>query len=191
MTSTTAKIKNDKSVISIEQLFQDTCGISKWEKIRNFSVSMHTFFFQDKTIDIALYRRFSNKNYLEKYFLKDTNGKILAKMDLKTYKDCVYIISIEVFSRRFYEQILLLILQAAVERSMYNTTQKEVNINIPKSLFKNRKLKKFIIENSFIQINSQSNYEKQLFGEAFRLKILNSDLWLNKIKYFQLLAMNK
>ena len=120
--------------------------------------------------------------------LKDSKEKLLAKMDVKVYKDSLYIISLQIYTRKFFDQVLLALLQVSVEKSMYNTTKKEVYINIQKSFFKSRRLRKAIIANSFIPLNNQSNYEKELFGEAFQLNISNSPSWLNKIKYFQLLT---
>ncbi len=187
MISIIEKNENNKSLISIEKLLQNVCSLSEWEKVKDFSISEHEFFFADKIRDISLYRKFSAKNNVEKYLLKDSSDNILAAMDMKIYKDSVYIISLNAELNKSYDKLILLLLRVAVETSLYKTSEGEVYINLSNNFFKNYRLRKIISANDFSADEKQSSYEKRLFGVSFKLKISNSNLWYNRIKQKQML----
>lgn len=186
----TIEKNDDKSSISIDKLFQDICSLSRWEVIRTFPIGRHSFFFPAKVYNVNLFRRFSAKNNVEKYMLKDSNEKEVALMDLKIYKDSVYIINFQIMQDKSYDKFALLMLQIAAEKSLYNTTEKEVHINIPSAFFAGLKLRKLITNNCFVSLLNQSDYEKRLFGEAFKLNVENSKQWLEKIEQLPIL-LNK
>jgi len=177
----------EKSIKAVEEILQNGCCLSRWEKIKTISICERKFIFTNKIIDVDLYRKFSVKNGVEKYALKSQDDKVLAVMDLKIYKDSVYIINLQVPVQNNYEKFMQLIIQTAVEKSMYNTTNKEVYINLTDSFFTRNKTKKIITSCGFTALNNQSDYEKNLFGEAFMLKTADSVFWQERIKKLQML----
>ena len=111
----------------------------------------------------------------------------MASMDLKVYKDSVYIINIDINSKFNFDKIAKKMIQVAVEKALYNTSEKEVVANIPSSLLFNHKIKRCLLNNEFCAEEAQSDYEKDLFGETFTLKIGNKSKWMRRIKRFQFL----
>ena len=134
-----------------------------------------------------MFRKFSSKNLLEKYSIRTKNDKVLASMDLKIYKDSVYIINLNIDAKIHFDPIAKKMVQVAVEKALYNTTEKEVVINIDSGLLVNHRIKKFLINNEFIKEETQSNYEKELFGETYSLKIQNNSIWTQRIKQLSFL----
>ncbi len=178
--------KNNNKV-EVNDLIDDIYLLPKWEKIKSFSISKKFLLFNTKILNLDLYRKFSSKNKLEKYSVRTEDEKVLSSMDLKIYKDSVYIINLEVNSKMYFDKTVEKMLQIAVEKALYNTTEKEVSINLTSDLITNHKIKKCLVNNEFLPEASQSNYEKDLFGETFTLKINNSSAWLRKIKQFSFL----
>ena len=179
--------QQNKSNISVDSLLNDVYLLPKWEMIKSFNISEMTFFFKRKSVKYRLYRKFSSKNKLEKYQIRTADGKVAASMDLKVYKDSVYVINIEVASKLQFDKIAGKIIQVAVEKALYNTTEREVVINLTSGLLINYKIRKFIINNEFIVEEAQSDYEKDLFGETYTLKIKNNSKWMKRIKMFPFL----
>lgn len=186
----TIEKNEEKSSISIDKLFQDICSLSRWEVIRTFPVGKRSCFFPAKVYNVNLFRRFSAKNNVEKYMLKDSNEKEVALMDLKIYKDSVYIINFQIKQDKSYDKFVLLMLQIAAEKALYNTTEKELHINLPVAFFAGLKLRKLITNNGFVSVLNQSDYEKRLFGEAFKLNVGNSTIWNDRIEHLPIL-LNK
>ncbi len=178
-------IKNDnkqQNKVSVNNILDEIYLLPKWEKIKEFSVSKKIFFFKTKVLNLNLFRKFSSKNLLEKYSIRTEDDKVIASMDLKVYKDSVYIINFNIDTKMYFDDISNKILQVAVEKALYNTTEKEVVINLNSGILVNYKLKRCLINNGFILEENQNNYEKELFGETLYLKIENNSNWVKKIK---------
>lgn len=184
MINTLAK-NNYKTKLSMENFPQEVFLLPKWEKIKSFSVIKNRFLFTKSVLKYDLYRRFSAKNSLEKYSVRLKDNKIIANMDLKIYKDCVYIINFS--NKNFEEEALEKLLQTAVEKALYNTEAKEVYFNLSLDYAKRNKLKKILINNEFEIVSNQSNYEKQMFGELFKLDASINKYWADKIKQMPIL----
>ncbi len=179
--------KQTKTNISVDSLLNDVYLLPKWEMIKSFNLPEITFLLKRKSVNYKLYRKFSSKNKLEKYQIRTADKKVVASMDLKVYKDSVYVINIDVASKFQFDRIAGKIIQVAVEKALYNTTEQEVVINLTSGLLVNYKIRKFIVNNEFIAEEAQSNYEKDLFGETYTLKVNNNSKWMKKIKMFPFL----
>ncbi len=189
MINTTTKINiNEKLNKSIDKFINESGFLpNKWEKIKEIQIQKRNIFFKFLTIDTVLWRKFSFKNSLEKYSLKNKNGKILGNLDIKIYKDNVYIINLDIKSIADFNEVFIKLVQIAVEKSIYNTTDKEVKFNLSMPLLLKNKTKKLLLINDFIIEENQSKYEKEIFGEIFILKANSSFLWLKKIKQMPIL----
>ncbi len=179
--------KDNKSKLSAENLINEIYLLPKWEKIKTFSIIQKKLFFITNSSDFNLYRKFSSKNMLEKYTIKTGDEKVCALMDLKIYKDCVYIINFDIKSLLYFDELAEKLLQTAVEKALYNTTEEEVKINLTQSLIIKSKLKKILIKSEFFPEENQSNYEKNMFGETFCIKVTNNSIWQKKIKQMPVL----
>lgn len=179
--------ENNKHNISIENLLNDVYLLPKWEKIKAFSLTEKRFFFRRKLVNVDLYRKFSSKNQLEKYSIRTEDEKTLANMDLKIYKDSVYIINLDIESQANFEQLTEKLLQVAVEKALYNTTEKEVVINLTAGLIVKNRIKRILLNNEFTTEESQSSYEKEMFGETYTVKATNNSNWLKTIKQMPIL----
>ena len=78
-------------------------------------------------------------------------------------------------------------LQIAIEKALYNTSDKKVIFNLSSGIIIKNKIKKILIANEFKQEENQSTYEKEMFGEPFYITIDNISLWMKKIKQFPIL----
>ena len=103
-------------------------------------------------------------------------------MNLKIYKDNVYIIDIDFTSSALFENLVIKLLQVSAEKALYNTTDKEVKINLSMPLLKRGKMKQILINSDFELLENQSKYEKEMFGETYSLNVENSIFWQKKIK---------
>lgn len=181
-------VKNEnKHKISVENLLNDIYLLPKWEMIKTFALTQKRFFVGLKSFNVNLFRKFSSKNLLEKYSIRTDDEKVLASMDLKVYKDSVYIINLDVESQVNFEQLLDKLLQVAVEKALYNTSEREVVINLTSGLIVRNRIKKVLINNEFKQEESQSSYEKEMFGETFSIRVDNNSVWMKKIKQMPIL----
>ena len=180
-------IKNDKKQnnISVRSLLYESYLFPDWEKIKTFSITKSLFLFKEKILNLDLYRKFSSGNQLEKYAIKTQDGKIAASMDLRVYKDSVYIINFDINLKNNYEQTAQYLMQVAVEKALYNTTEKEVIINLVSNIINKRR--KFLVNSGFMVEEAQSNYEKELFGETYTLKAENDLVWSKRIKQMPIL----
>ncbi|MCD7879749.1 MAG: hypothetical protein LUG16_07445, partial [Candidatus Gastranaerophilales bacterium] len=156
--------------------------LPKWEKIDSRSYVKSDSFFSKKCINLNLYRKFSSRNILEKYSIKTDDEKTLANMDLKIYKDCVFIINLDIKTNSNLKQIMEYLLQAAAEKALYNTTEKTVCIGLSFPFILKNKIKHILIDNGFAAQENQSDYEKAMFGENYILNTANSDFWNKQIK---------
>ena len=173
--------------LSVGNILNEVYLVPQWEKIKSFSISENVFFFYKRNLKLNLYRKFSFKNQLEKYSIRTEDEKVLALMDLKIYKDSVYIIDLNITSKLNFDKILEKIIQVSVEKALYNTTEKEIVINLTSGLVTKHKIKKFLLNNEFTVEENQSNYEKELFGETYTLKLANNSKWMKRIKQFNFL----
>ncbi len=182
-------IKNDNknNKIPVQNLLDDIYLFPQWEKIKSFNITEKVFIFKKKTLKLNMFRKFSSKNLLEKYSIRTKDEKQLASMDLKAYKDNVYIINLNITTKKQFDVIAQKMIQVAVEKALYNTTEKEVVINISSGLLVNYRIRKFLLNNDFIKEEAQSNYEKDLFGETYSLKIKNNSVWTSRIKQLSFL----
>ena len=172
---------NNKSVKDLDTLFENVYLLPNWEKINQLSLQEKKWF-STKTYNVDIYRKFSIRNGLEKYSIKTNNETSLASMDLKIYKDNVYIIDIDFTSSALFEKLVLNLLQISAEKALYNTTDKEVKINLSMPLLKRGKMKQILINSDFEMQENQSKYEKEMFGETYSLNVENSIFWQKKIK---------
>ena len=173
--------------LSLNNIINENSFFPQWEKIKELSLYRKSFFFKQSGLDINIWRKFSFKNNIEKYSIKTNNDKLLANLDLKVYKDSVYIINLDVKTFSFFNQIMMFLLQVAVEKALYNTTKKEVNINLLMPVLFKSMAKKVLVNTGFITQPEQSQYEKDMFGEAFSLIVDNSDIWQKKINQMPIL----
>ena len=181
-------IKNDnKKDLLLENILNDIYLLPKWEMIKSFSLTEKHLFFHKKILNVNLFRKFSSKHLLEKYCIKAENDNILARMDLKVYKDSVYIINLEINSALNFERLMEFLLQAAIEKALYNTTKKEVVYNFTSNLITGGRIRKLLINNEFIPADNQSSYEKNMFGEIFSIKADSDSLWMKKIRQMPIL----
>ncbi len=181
-------LKNEvKKKLSSKTVFNEVLFLPKWEKIYSFSIVENKFFFNKETINLELYRKFSSGNMLEKYSIRTEDGNTLANMDLKVYKDCVYIINLNINTSLNFNKIVEYMLQTAVEKALYNTTEKEVIINLSFGIFIGNKIKKILTSCGFLPSLDQNNLEKKMFGETFFVKINENSFWMKKIKEMSIL----
>lgn len=146
--------------------------LPKWEKVKTVSCSKSSFFFTKKHYNEHLFKKYSLKNRLEKFEVRNDAGSVDAGMDLKVYKDNVYIINLDV-SHRNFNSALIILLQAAAEKAMYNTTDKKVLINLSLPFSLKLKIKKILKHCGYVA-SVQSKYEKELLGEEFVLDLKNT-----------------
>ena len=183
-------IKSEKKElhhISIDNLLNDIYLLPNWEKIKEVSIEEKRFFFVRKMKQVSIFRKFSVKNNIEKYSLKDSNDEILANVDLRVYKDNVYIINMNYETKANFEQISHLLLQIAAEKALYNTTDKQLKINLSFPLLIKNKLRKMLLLSDFVKEVEQSQYEIDMFGEIFVLDVASSSFWQKKIKQMNIL----
>ena len=179
--------ENNKQNISIENLLKDVYLLPKWEMIKSFALTEKRFFFRKKLVNVDLYRKFSAKNQLEKYSIRTEDERVLANMDLKIYKDSVYIINLDIESQTNFEQLIERLLQVAVEKALYNTTEKEVVINLTAGLIVKNRTRKALLNYGFMTAENQSSYEKEMFGETFSIRVLDDSNWMRIIKQMPIL----
>lgn len=184
MINTLVKI-NEKSKVDLDNLISNIYLLPQWEMIKQFSLTRKHLFF-NKSYNVDLYRKFSSKNMLEKYSLRLSNDSDIASMDLKVYKDSVYIINLNVDINSSSEQVIEKLVQVAIEKALYNTTEKEVKFNLSCSLIKQNKMRKILLGLGFVAEEEQSQYEKELFGETFSINAQESS-WQRKIKQMPIL----
>ncbi len=184
MINTLIRTEN-KSKVDLDNIINSIYLLPQWEKIKEFSVQQKRLFIR-KSFNVNLFRKFSSKNMLEKYSVRLDNDNVIASMDLKVYKDSVYIIDIDSLSSSF-EEVVNKLVQVAVEKSLYNTTEKEVKMNISYSLLKQNKMKRILTSLGFVAEENQSEYEKELFGETYILNADSSIFWQKQIKQMPIL----
>lgn len=180
MINTLIKQKN-KAKSAFENIFSDIYLLPNWEKIKEFSFEKKGFFLK-KSVKAQLYRKFSSKNMLEKYEMRINEEKEIAKLDLKVYKDCVYIINLDCDFNMAFNSVIETLLQVAIEKGLYNTTNKEIKINLSMPIIKRNILKRVLISNGFIAEENQSKYEIDMFGETYKIEAEKSIEWQKRIK---------
>ncbi len=178
----TIEIKNNKNKFLVENLKENMYLLPKWEKISTLSVFQNTMFFGKKKFSVNLMRKFSSKNMLEKYMVKSQEGEILANMDLRIYKDCVFVINFNFKNIFNIENIIMNLIQTAIEKALYNTSEQEVKISLTFPLNIRKKLKKLLLSNEFTIDENQSQYEKEMFGEMLYYKVKPFSTWKLRIK---------
>ena len=179
--------KKSKIDFSLEGLLRDVCLLPKWEMIKSMNITKKKIFVFKSIQEVNLWRKFSSKHLIEKYSLKTLDGKVLGNIDLKVYKDSVYIINLDVKLCNEFNQVIDYLFQVAVEKSLYNTTEKEVKYNMLLPIVLKSKTKKALLNSDFIIEPTQNEYEKEMFGETFSLKADISSYWNKKIKEMPIL----
>ncbi|MBQ3641096.1 hypothetical protein II906_04110 [bacterium] len=180
-------IKTDnKTKADLEFLLNSIYLLPQWEKIKEFVLQKKSFW-NEKSMKVDLYRKFSSKNMIEKYSVRTENDKSVATMDLKVYKDSVYIISIDIDEVLFVSEILEKLIQTSIEKALFNTTDKEVKINVSFPLIKQHKIRHLLEDFGFAPEENQSKYEIEMFGETYFIRADKSDFWAQKIKENQIL----
>lgn len=179
--------EKSNNLLFIESILNEGYLLPKWEKIKNIVLFQKRFFMPVKLIKASLLRKFSSKNNIEKYCIKDNDGNTVASIDLRVYKDCVYIINISIQETNVFTGALNILFQTAAEKALYNTTNKRLSINLSFSSSLNNKIKKIILDEDFIPEKEQSGYEKDIFGETFTLDVASSLFWQKKIKQMHIL----
>lgn len=164
-----AAINDNKQNQVLGNIANDIYFLPNWEIINSFTVKENYFFFFNKIINVNLLRKFVLKSTLEKYSIRTTDNKALANMDIKLYKDCVYIVSLETDINGKSDSALEKLIHTAMEKAFTDTTEKEVLINISPKQKHKRKIKKMLINNGFKIEENQSDYEKNMFGEIYKL----------------------
>lgn len=180
MINTISKVEKT-SKFDLDNLLDSIYLLPQWEKIKEFSLQRKRLF-GHKSFNVSLYRKFSSRNMLEKYSLRLNDDTVVGSMDLKVYKDSVYIINIDAATSASFEQVVTKLTQVAVEKTLYNTTDKELKISLSLPLIKQNKLKRILLSLGFSSEQEQSNYEKELFGETFVLNVEESAFWQKQIK---------
>lgn len=166
-----APVKTENKLkLSDKKLISGLYVLPKQEKIKTFYFSRNHLFLFGKPEILDLYKRFSLKNRLEKYSIKDSCGKLIAEMSLKTYKDSVYIIDFNFLSFKKFNQSVNILVEVAKDRAISDTSEKEVRLNLGFSQNLNSRLKKFMFGKGFTSVEAQSNYEKEMFGEQLVFK---------------------
>lgn len=185
MINTLVKHKN-KANIDLNNVLNDIYLLPHWEKIKEFSYTSKSFF-NKKSFKAQLYRKFSSKHMLEKYSMRIGEEKEIAKMDLKVYKDCVYIINLDCDFKTSFNSVLETLIQVAVEKGIYNTENKEVKINLLMPVLKRNAVKRLLIQNGFMPEENQSKYEKEMFGETYFILAEKSLDWKKRINHLPIL----
>lgn len=183
-------INRNRQNQSLGNIANDIYYLPNWEVVNSFTISENRFFFFHRMVNVNLYRRLVLKSTVEKYSLRTLDNLALANMDLKLYKDCVYIVNLEITNNNKSENALEKLLETAIEKAVKDTTEKEVLINIPKNQKYKRKIKKVLKQNGFEIEENQSEYEKNMFGEIYKLN-LNLDDYLAEIKENTQILSNK
>ncbi len=183
----TIDVKDNKSKILVNNLINNLYFLPDWEKIKTFSLFKTGFLFKKSSLKVNLFRKFSSRNMIEKYLIKTDDNTELGKMDLKIYKDSVYIINIDCVNNKNSEEIIKKFIQTAIEKSLYNTTEKEVKINLTSPNVIKGKIKKELLLNEFKTEENQTDYEKRIFGETFSYKFVKNSKWANRIKQMPIL----
>ena len=183
--------KEYNNLLSLESLVNEIYLLPNWEKIKDITLSKKRFLFGAGTsVNVSLFRKFSTKHNIEKYCIKDSESNLISNIDLRVYKDCVYIINLNVFEQDLFNESMDILLQTSVEKALYNTTEKKLSINLSFSPIINNKIKKIISNEDFIVEATQRDYEKSIFGETWVLDAVSSDFWMKKINKMSIL-LNK
>ena len=143
---------NDKINNNLKHILDNIYLLPNWEKINSFTFSEKNFFLNKST-----------------------------KIDLKVYKDSVYIINIDIETLNFADNIIKKLVQISAEKALYNTSNKQVKINLSLPLFKKNKIKQILLNLGFVS-EVQSKYEKKMFGETLTLNVEKSVLLQKQIK---------
>ena len=85
------------------------------------------------------------------------------------------------------EQLIEKMLQIAIEKALYNTSEKKVIFNLTSGLMLRNKIKKILIANEFQKEEEQSKYEEEMFGETFYYTVENNSSWMKRIKQMPIL----
>ena len=169
------KINND-----LKHILDNIYLLPNWEKINEFSLFEKKFFI-NKSRKFNLFRKFSSKNMLEKYELRTQDNKVAACLDVKVYKDSVYIINIDAELSLSTDNLITKLVQISAEKALYNTSDKLVKINLSLPLFKMNKIKQILLNLGFVS-EEQSKYEKKMFGETLSLNVDKSVILQKQIK---------
>ena len=133
-----------------------------------FFITKNKYLFFKQKQYVSLLKTFNERMQMEKYLLRTAEGRIIAGMDLKIYKDSVYIVHLETNSS-YAPCILKEFIHAAVKTAKNSAGAKDVIISIPLKYKYRNILKKILLKNDFLPEEEQGNCEKKLFGETYKL----------------------
>jgi len=150
------------------EILESIANVPAWEMIKEFVIKKNHFYFFQKPLKVQLFKKFSEKLMLDKYLIRSCEGRTLANMDLRIYKDSVYIISLEINAGENAPEAAEVLLRTAIERSA-DTSLNEVFINVAQEQKHKGGLKKMLVKNGFVQEKNQSSCEQKIFGEIFKL----------------------
>lgn len=186
-----AAINGNKQNQVLGNIANDIYFLPNWEVVNSFTIKENKFFFFNKLINVNLLRKFVLKSTLEKYSIRTTDNKTLANMDIKLYKDCVYIVSLETDINGKSDSALEKLIHTAIKKAISDTTEKEVLINISPKQKHKRKIKKILTNNGFQIEENQSDYEKNMFGEIYKLYLSTDCCIENKKEEEQQVLLNR
>ncbi len=190
MINTLVKNIPNKQLEDIDFLINSIYAVPQWEKINEFSIASKSLFSKNH-LNVSLYKKYSTKNAIEKYSIRAFDKKEIATMIIKSYKDCIYIISIDCNDNKCFNSSIEKLLQVAIEKSLEFEEKKEVKINLYSTILKQRKMDKILSDMCFIKEENQSSYEKEMFGTTYKLKSEESIFWHKRIKQMPILKISE
>lgn len=143
--------------------------LPQWEIIKEFNIKENKYLFFKKPLKVNLLKKFSEKTLLEKYSVRTLAGAVLADMDIKVYKDSVYIVNFEISAEKSAKSAAEKLLQISAQEAACSGTSKDVFINILPEQKNKKELKKLLLKFGFEAEQNQSACEQKIFGETFRL----------------------
>ena len=183
----TLSTDNKKQQQVVGNIVNDIYLLPSWEILKSFSVTGNRFFFFHQELKVNLLYKFVSESMLEKYSIRTDEGKVLAGMDLMMYKDSVYIVNLEIVSNNCIKGVIEKLLQAAVEKAMYYTSEKQVIINVSSDFKHKNRIKRILTKNHFELEENQRSYEIMLLGETYKLKVETSSFWTERINKMPIL----
>jgi|GEM_PF-5485274 len=141
--------------------------LPSWEIADTFTISDKKFFFCRKKHRVNLLKNFSERNMLEKYSIRTIEGRTLADMDLRIYKDSIYIISLEMNNNEKSKEALNALIKTALKRAFDGGADKDVFISIMPEQHCRNALIKQLINIGFAPDESQNSCEKRMFGDMY------------------------
>lgn len=162
-----AAINEKADANSLRRAAENLYRLPSWEIADTFTISDKKFFFCTKKHRVNLLKNFSERNMLEKYSIRTIEGRILAEMDLRIYKDSIYIISLEINKNEKSKEALRSLIKTALNRASDDGADKDVFISImPEQNCRSIVIKQ-LAACGFSLDETQSSCEKRMFGDMY------------------------